>query len=54
MLKNGTPAKPATPSAFSVFLKENLGRTKKDNPNTPHKDVMAILVAKYNELKIAK
>jgi len=29
-------------------------KTKKENPNTPHKDVMAKLVAKYNELKISK
>jgi hypothetical protein len=54
VLKNGATAKTATPSAFSVFLKENLGRTKKENPNTPHKDIMAILVGKYNGLKISK
>ena len=40
---------PRTPSKFSLFVKDNFAEVKKQNPNTPHKELMSKLSQKWKE-----
>eukprot|EP01113_Clastostelium_recurvatum_P049699 TRINITY_DN9253_c0_g1_i1.p1 TRINITY_DN9253_c0_g1~~TRINITY_DN9253_c0_g1_i1.p1 ORF type:complete len:504 (-),score=86.43 TRINITY_DN9253_c0_g1_i1:165-1676(-) len=51
LLKDGTPAKPRTPSAFSVYVKDNMASVRRDMPGSTQKDLMTALADRYRETK---
>eukprot|EP00466_Bigelowiella_natans_P004204 jgi/Bigna1/57311/fgenesh1_pm.9_\ len=49
--KDGTPYKPKKPNKFALFVKENINKVRRQNPGTPHRDIMKLVAAKYRESK---
>jgi hypothetical protein len=42
------------PNPFGLFVKEHFANVKRENPATPHKEIMGILSKKYKEQKELK
>jgi galactokinase/mevalonate kinase-like predicted kinase len=39
------------PSAYNIFMKEEITKLRQDNPNTEYKDLMKLVADKWNEQK---
>ena len=46
-----TCEKEKKPNLFGLYVKENFAVVKKENPGTPHKEIMGILSKRYHEQK---
>lgn len=52
--KDGTPQAQKALNPFAGFVKENYSVTKKAYPETPHKDIMALLARDFKAVKLSQ
>src|SRR5271154_5190572 len=50
-IPRSTTGKENKPNPFGAFVKEHFGNVKKENPGSPHKEVMKILSERYQNQK---